>query len=163
MLHLYTMLVFSTCFPGRHAPGRTISLYNHNNQVLLYSYRCSTPFLELLQRQRSHLLKLYTVAVTKSKLKHSAPSSSPPAVPQFYSSPLCEKKWEESRLVLHLPLWSQKCSIWAYYPTPSASLQGQKLRSSRVSRQDSTNVKANMPSWTDPSLFFFPQNRKGVI
>lgn len=113
MLHLYTMLVSSTWIPGRHTPGRTILLYNHSYQILLYSYTSSTPFLELLLRQRSHLLKLYTVAVIKSQLKHFAPSSSPPTVPQFYSSPPCQKKREESRLVLHLPLWSQKRSIWA--------------------------------------------------
>lgn len=118
MLHLYTMPLFSTCIPGRHAPGRTISRKNYSYQVLLYSYRRSTPFLELLQQQRSCLLKLYTEAVIKSQLKHFAPSSSSPTVPWVYNSPLCEKekkkkKCEEARLALHLPLRSQKWSIWA--------------------------------------------------
>lgn len=161
------MLVFSTCIPGRHAPGRTILLYNHSYQVLLYSYKCSAPFLELLQRQRSHLLKLYTVAVLKSQLKHSAPSSSPPTVPWFYSSPLCEKKWEESRLGVASPLMiseTEHLGSEAHYLTPSASLQGQNLRRSRVSRQDSTNMRASTPAQTGLSFFFpFPQNRKGVI
>lgn len=99
MLHLYTMPLFSTCIPGRHAPGRTISLKNYSYQVLLYSYRRSTPFLELLQQQRSCLLKLYTEAVIKSQLKHFAPSSSSPTVPWVYNSPLCEKEKKKKKSV----------------------------------------------------------------
>lgn len=123
---------FSTRIPGEHALGRTILLQNHSYSVLLYNYSCSIPFLELgllLQRQRSHLLKLPSVAVMESHLNQFALNSSSCLVPQFYYSPLSKKNWEESRLVLHLPLWSQKQSIWAvrpHYLTPSVPLQGHK-------------------------------------
>lgn len=172
MLHLYTMPLFSTCIPGRHAPGRTISLKNYSYQVLLYSYRRSTPFLELLQQQRSCLLKLYTEAVIKSQLKHFAPSSSSPTVPWVYNSPLCENEKKKKKV------WGSKAGVAsplmisemehlgseARYLTPRVSLQGQNLKDTS---QDLVCVKARLHQHKSlyPAFFFppFPQNRKHVI
>lgn len=153
---------FSMRIPGEHALGRTILLYNHSYSLLLYNYSCSIPFLELGLLLQRHLLKLYIVAVTESQLNQSALNSSiPPCAISFTTLVSPKRSGRNQGWCCTSPydLRNRAFGQWGTLPnTQCSSARSQASRthpnSSCVSRQNSTNIRANMPSWTAPPPFF---------